>query len=386
MPRITGYYETTNVSGEEVRAFIPSPLPPASPPLDLGQSLQQPLEKATSALQDLELAANMVPSVSWFLYSFIRKEAVLTSQIEGTQATLVDLLSSEATVESNSSAADVEEVTNYLNALTWSRDQIARPDGLPISVRLLSQAHLRLMQGSRGSDKQPGEIRRSQNRVGGSRPGNATFVPPPPHILPQALSELEQFIHRDPELPPLIRIGLVHVQFETLHPFLDGNGRLGRLLIALLLEQWGMLSQPLLYLSLFFKRHRMEYYRRLGAVRTAGEWEAWLAFYLDGIASIATEAVAATRDLFVLVKDDRTRLLALNEATVPAARLFELLPEHPVMTVTRAVELLETTRPTVARAITALEKAGVLEEVSGRKRGRTWHYASYLEILREGTE
>ncbi|MBD3869523.1 MAG: Fic family protein, partial [Acidobacteria bacterium] len=380
------YYETTTVAGEEVRAFVPSPLPPESPPVGLDDSLQQALEMATAALADLELAGGMVPSVSWFLYSFVRKEAVLTSQIEGTQATLVDLLSSEAVDETVGPDPDIEEVTNYLDALAWSRNQLSRPDGLPISARLLSEAHIQLMQGVRGSDKQPGEVRRSQNWVGGTRPGNAAFVPPPPHLLSQALSALERYIHADHELPPLIRIGLIHVQFETLHPYLDGNGRLGRLLIALLLEDWGLLREPLLYISLFLKRHRMEYYRRLDAVRTAGEWEPWLQFYLDGVASIATEAVAAIRDLGEQVESDRIRLLALKEATVPAVRLFELLPEHPVVTVTRVVKLLDTTRPTAGKAISALEEAGILKEITGRKRDRTWHYGKYIEILREGTE
>jgi len=242
----------------------------------LDRSLEQALARATRGLADLELAGGKVPSVSWFLYSFVRKEALLTSQIEGTQATLVDLLASEAVFEDAGQDADVEQVTNYIDALAWSRDQLSRPDGLPISMRLLSEAHLRLMQGARGADKQPGEVRRSQNWVGGTRPGNAVFVPPPPHILPEALSELERYIHGDHELPALIRIGLIHIQFETLHPYLDGNGRLGRLLIALLLEQHGLLQAPLLYISLYFKRHRQEHYRRHAAVRIAGEGEASL--------------------------------------------------------------------------------------------------------------
>ena len=386
MPRITGYYETTTVAGDVVRAFVPSPLPPDSPPVVLDRSLEQALAQATRGLADLELAGGMVPSVSWFRYSFVRKEALLTTQIEGTQATLVGLLASEAAHEDPGQDAEVEQVTNYIDALAWSRDQLSRPDGLPISIRLLSEAHLRLMQGARGADKQPGEVRRSQNWVGGTRPGNAVFVPPPPHILPEALSELERYIHGDHELPALIRIGLIHIQFETLHPYLDGNGRLGRLLIVLLLEQHGLLQAPLLYISLYFKRHRQEYYRRLDAVRTAGEWEAWLQFYLEGVAAIANEAVAAIGELFNLIRNDRTSLLALKEATVSAVRLFELLPEHPVVTVTRVVKLLDTTRPTAGKAIAALEQAGILQEATGRKRDRTWHYGRYIQILTEGTE
>ena len=266
MHRETGRYRVTNVGGEEVRAFIPHPLPPASPPLDLDGAQQSLLAEAMGSLGRLAVAGTMVPSPDWFLYGFVRKEAVISSQIEGTQATLRDVLAFEATDKAEH-PEDVIEVCNYVEALTWARRQIGRPKGLPLSTRLLYEAHKRLMKGVRGEGTRPGEIRCLQNWIGGTRPGNARFVPPPPGAVPKAMAALDRWIHADDPLPPLVRAGLAHVQFETIHPFLDGNGRIGRLLVTLLLEHYGVLPSPLLYLSLFFKRHREEYYRRLAAVR-----------------------------------------------------------------------------------------------------------------------
>jgi Fic family protein len=253
-------------------------------------------------------------------------------------------------------------------------------------MRLLNAAHERLMHGVRGGDKQPGEIRRSQNWIGGTRPGNAAFVPPPPHLLSDLLGSFEEYIHAESDLHPLVRAGLLHVQFETIHPYLDGNGRIGRLLVTLLLEHWGVLRQPLLYLSLFFKRHRSEYYRQLANVRTEGDWESWTDFFLEGVATIADEAVSAARDLFSLVNADRVRVLNTKGSTLQAARLFECLPENPILRITKAVELLETTKPTATKAVNALAAAGVLVETSGRQRDRTFAYSAYLEKLRVGTE
>lgn len=282
--------------------------------------------------------------------------------------------------------ADLQEVCNYLDAVTFARRQLHSPKGLPLSVRLLSETHRRLMKAVRGADRRPGEIRRTQNWIGGTRPGNAAYVPPPPQAVGPLLGQLEKFIHSEHELPALVRAGLVHVQFETIHPYLDGNGRIGRLLIALLLEHWGLLSQPLLYLSLFFKQHRAEYYRRLDAVRSQGDFEGWLKFFLEGVAVVADEAVATTRVLFALVAADRAKVLAGRSTSVMAARLFELLPEHPIVSIVAAVKLLGTTKPTAAKAVTALVDAGVLAETSGRRRDRTFSYAAYLDRLRTGTE
>lgn len=385
MKRQTGKYERTSFGGEEVAAFVPDGLPPQNPPLVLDGALAQRLLHAEQALRRLDLAGEMVPSLDWFIYAFVRKEAVLSSQIEGTQATLVDLLTFEAE-EAAPPSADVEEVCNYLDALSFARAQLVDPTGLPLSMRLLNETHKRLMHGVRGATKQPGEIRWSQNWIGGSRPGNAMYVPPPPSLLADLLSAFEKYIHHADGLPPLVRAGLLHVQFETIHPYLDGNGRIGRLLVTLLLEHWKLMTKPLLYLSLFLKRHRSEYYRRLNAVRIEGEWEPWLDFFLDGVATISEEATASARDLFALVAADRERVLAHEAVSVAAVRLFESLPRHPIVTVTSAMKLLDTSKPTVARAIDMLVAVDILKESTGKKRHRSFAYHKYLDQLRDETE
>ncbi|MDA0990850.1 MAG: Fic family protein [Verrucomicrobia bacterium] len=386
MQRATGEYERTTVAGEEVAAFIPYPLPPAEPDLSLSGEHAELLRSAEEALRRLELAGEMVPSLDWFIYGFVRKEAVVSSQIEGTEATLVDLLAHEASGAEDAVNPDVEEICNYLDALTFTRSEMGRKDGLPLSMRLLNQAHEKLMSGSRGADKLPGEIRRSQNWIGGTRPGNAVFVPPSPHRVADALSLFEKYMHTQSDLPPLVRAALLHVQFESIHPYLDGNGRVGRLLIVLLLEHWGLLSEPLLYLSLFFKRHRNEYDHRLSAVRTDGDWEGWVAYFLEGVMTIAREAADAARELFALVSRDRSKMLSASSGSIVSARLFELLPEHPMLTIGKAIELLDTTRPTATKAMITLVDAGILSESSGKKRDRSFAYAAYLDVLKAGTE
>ncbi len=385
-PRATGRYVTTTVAGESVRAFVPSPLPPARPQLDLDGDLAPLLQRAMTALAALEAASRMIPSVDWFVYAFVRREAVVSSQIEGTQASLVDLLAVEAQAPTTALPDHVEEICNHLDALTWARSQLDRRGGLPLSMRLLNGAHRRLLAGTRGRHSQPGALRRSQNWIGGTRPGNARFVPPPPHLVPELLGDLERYLHEDDDLPPLVRTGLVHAQFETIHPYLDGNGRVGRLLIAFCLQEWGLLGQPLLYLSLFFKRHRREYYERLGAIRTDGDWEGWLAYFLEGVAVIADEAMALISALFELQSQARTFYLAMPGATVPGARLFEALAQHPYVTVKAATGLVGVTRPTAAKAIDSLVDAGILAETSGRERDRVWTWTEYLQLLREGTD
>lgn len=383
--RTTGRYESVTAGGEKVDAFVPYDLPPARPALVLEGKLERPLREAEQALHRLDLAGDMVPSLDWFIYAFVRKEAVISSQIEGTQASLVDLLAFEAE-EQPQSNADVEEVTNYLDALAYARDQLASTRGLPLSLRLLNEAHARLMRGVPGGSKQPGEIRRSQNWIGGSRPGNAVYIPPPAEKLPQLLSAFEKYIHAEDRLPKLVRAGLLHAQFESIHPYLDGNGRIGRLMIVLLLEHWKLLRAPLLYLSLFFKRHRDEYYRRLNLIRLEGDWEGWTDFFLDGVATIADEAVTSARELFSLVSTDRARLLGAESASVSAFRLFERLPRHPIVTVASAMKLLDTSKPTATRAIAVLAKFGVLVETTGKKRDRSFAYRTYMERLRSGTD
>jgi Fic family protein len=387
MVRVTGKYEGTVVAGEEIRAFVPRPLPPADPPLSLDSEALALLGRAEHELSRLELAGEMVPSVDWFIYGFVRKEAVISSQIEGTQATLIDLLTFEAQRDDDSAPGpDVQEVCNYVDALAYAREQLHRRDGLPLSIRLLNGAHARLMRGARGADKQPGQVRRSQNWIGGTRPGNAVFVPPPPNALTTVLSDFEHYIHADDSLPPLVRAGLLHLQFETIHPYLDGNGRIGRLLVSLLLEHWDLLSKPLLYLSLFFKRNRDDYYRLLNEVRIEGDWESWIRFFLEGVATIAKEATDTARDLFALVSADRALAVAAPASSVMAVRLFEALGQHPIVTIARVTELLEITKPTATRAVNTLVDAGILTEITGRRRDRTYSYAAYLDRLRVGTE
>jgi Fic family protein len=385
MPRQTGHYRIARFAGEEVRAFVPLPLPPADPPLILEGPLAHALSAATASLGRLAVAAEMVASPEWFLYGFVRKEALITSQIEGTQATLQDVLAFEAG-EAAQRPDDVREVCNYVEALTYARREIARPKGLPLCIRLLREAHRRLMRGVRGSDKQPGEIRQSQNWVGGTRPGNAQFVPPPPQDVAEALMALERWIHAPDSLPPLVRAGLAHVQFETIHPFLDGNGRIGRLLVALLVEHWGLLKSPLLYLSVAFKRHQPEYYRRLSAVRTEGDWEGWTAYFLECVREAADDGVDAAQRLFTLINKDRARLADHPTVTVPAIRLFDQLPGHPIITLTRAIKLLNVSKPTAIKAIDALQKANILRETTGRKRDRVYNYQAYLHVLTKDTE
>lgn len=385
MKRTTGRYERTIAGNEEVQAFVPLALPPCDPEIEIGGQLAERLRTAEHALARLDLASEMVPSLDWFIYAFVRKEAVISSQIEGTQATLIDLLNFEAEHEVEPDA-DVEEICNHLDALVYARKELAKADGLPLSLRLLNGTHQRLMHGARGATKQPGELRRSQNWIGGSRPGNAVYVPPPAQALPDLLGDFEKYLHTADNLPPLVRVGLAHVQFESIHPYLDGNGRLGRLLIALLLEHWGLLKAPLLYLSLFFKRHRAEYFRRLTAVRTDGDWEGWTDFFLDAVATIADEAVTSARELFAVVTLDRARVLDQDTTSVSAARLFELLPNHPIITVATAMKLIATSKPTATRAVETLIAAGILVETTGKKRDRSFAYQTYVDRLRIGTE
>jgi Fic family protein len=382
--RTTGTYVTTTTLGEAVRAFVPHPLPAADPPL-AAESCTTANRRAEMAVARLGGVAGLVPSVDWLLYGAIRKEALLTSQIEGTQATLVDLFDDEAG-QALANTADVEEVTNYLRAFRLVRDNLRSEAGLPISVRLLCDAHRLLLDGARGAGKQPGELRRSQNWIGGARPGRAVFVPPPPDKVAGLLADLERFIHDPaPALPPLVRVALVHVQFETIHPFLDGNGRIGRLLIAALLEQWGLLPEPLVYLSGYLKQHQAEYYRRLSAVRTEGDWEGWVGFFLDGVETAATEAERAIVAMASLINADRKRLLAAPRVGTVALRLFELLPLMPRFMIEQARQKLDTTFPTATAAVKLLQDLGIVNELTGQKKNRLFSYAAYVELLTGST-
>jgi len=383
MDRKTGHYVETNTAGERVRAFVPASLPPG-PPLERTPAIQELITKADTAIRELKIASALVPNPDFFNYAFVRKEAVLSSQIEGIQATLSDLLNFEADPERAS--ADIQEVCNYLDALQFARKQLQDPKGLPVSLRLIKEMHRRLMRGVRGASKRPGEFRESQNWIGGARPGNSRFVPPPPTEVMRCLADLEHYLHGKDQEHPLIRIGLAHVQFETIHPFLDGNGRVGRILIALLLEAWGLLDSRLLYPSLYFRRNQQEYYERLGSVRTSGDWEGWTQFYLTGVCESCGEAVKSAQELFKTLEKDRRKLLAHKKAVVPAIRLFEELPNHPVLTSNQAVALLKTTKPTAAKAIEVLMDAGILFETTGGKRNRVFGYKKYLDALKSDVE
>jgi Fic family protein len=367
-----------------VRVFVPAPLPP-DPPLELSGTRQRLLERALLACGRLDGVTALLPDPELFLYAYVRREAVLSSQIEGTQSSLSDLLLFELDQAPGVPFDDVVEVSNYVAALEHGMARLR--GGFPISDRLLREVYGKLLASGRGVDKQPGEFRRSQNWIGGTRPGNASFVPPPPQHVEDCMAWLERSIHaEDDGLPALVKAALAHVQFETIHPFLDGNGRVGRLLISLMLFDAGMLGQPLLYLSYYFKQHRDEYYLLLDNVRTRGDWEAWLDFFLEGVAITAGSAVDTAHRLLALFRDDAARVQTLGRAAANAFRVFDALRDRPLATLNALTESTGASYPTVARAVEALENLGIVREITGRKRERVFAYTSYLAILNEGTE
>lgn len=379
-----GTYLTTSVAGESVRAFMPPPLPPV-PPLQLTPALQDLIEKANRGLGRLDGVARVFPQPELFLYMYVRKEALLSSQIEGTQSSLSDLLLFEASEVPGVPINDVEEVSNYVAAMNHA---LARMQGgFPLSLRLLCETHGILLAGGRGANKMPGEFRRTQNWIGGSRPGNAAYVPPPPERLMECMGLLEKFVHDDPvKTPLLIKAALAHVQFETIHPFLDGNGRLGRLLITLLLCAEGALARPLLYLSLYFKTHRNVYYELLQRVRTEGAWEAWLEFFLNGVIDTSEQATHSAQRILELFAGDRARVEKLGRPAASALRLHQLLQERAITSIRGAAKNLSLSQPTVIAAIKHLEQLGMVREQTGRRRNRLFVYDQYLKILSEGTE
>jgi Fic family protein len=381
---LTGRYEVTTVGGEPVRAFLPRPLPP-EPPLQLDGPLPVLQEQALLALGRLDALSTLLPDTHLFLYSYVRKEAVLSSQIEGTQSSLADLLLFELEQAPGVPLDDVVEVSNYVAALTHGLDRLR--SGFPLSTRLLREIHGVLLAKGRGADKDPGEFRRSQNWIGGPRPGLAHFVPPPPGAVADAMSDLERFLHdRAVPLQELTRAGLAHVQFETVHPFLDGNGRVGRLLITLLLCHSGILREPLLYLSLYFKQHRDEYYQLLDLVRTDGDWEAWLRFFLDGVRQTADGAVTTARRLVALFGEDRTRVQAKGRLAGSALRVHEALQARPVTTLSEISAKTGLSFPAATAGMGVLAELGIAKELTGRKRDRVFAYDRYLAVLQEGTE
>lgn len=369
------------VGGEVVRAFVPPDLPP-TPPIDILSLLPQ-LSAAERALGRLDGITVLLPRQELFIYMYVRKEAVLSSQIEGTQSTLSDLLRFETEAQAGQPIDDIREVSNYVDAMMYGLERLAE---IPLSLRLIREMHARLLKSGRGGAKNPGEFRRSQNWIGGSRPGNALFVPPPVEELDACLDQFERFIHEDASrLPPLIKAGLLHVQFETIHPFLDGNGRIGRLLVTLYLCIEGVLRKPLLYLSLYLKSHRADYYRLLQEVREHGAWEAWLEFFLVGIAETANQAFDAATRIVDLFKRDRERITVESERAGSSLRVHDLLQQNPFATPTALVERTGLTAPTINSALADLQRLGVVDEVTGRRRGRVFGYRGYLDILNEGT-
>ena len=381
--RNSGEYVVSSTTGESVRAFVPNPLPP-NPPLELTPFFPL-LDRANQALGRLDGLSSLLPDTSLFLYIYVRKEAVLSSQIEGTQSSLSDLLLFENQDVPGVPINDVQEVSHYVAAMQHGLDRLR--EGFPLSLRLIREIHEVLLRGGRGAEKTPGDFRTSQNWIGGTRPGNAAYVPPPPERLMECLANLELFLHDESvTLPLLVQLGLIHVQFETIHPFLDGNGRLGRLLITLLLCARGALKDPLLYLSLFFKTHRSRYYDLLQKVRTEGAWEEWLEFFLEGTESTARQAADTAVELVRLFAEDRQRIQTLGRSASSALRVHEYMQRKPLINIGAAAETLNLSIPTVAGALKNLTEFGIARETTGRQRGRVFAYDRYLQIVTAGTE
>jgi Fic family protein len=348
-------------------------------------ALRGKFDEALLALGRLDALASLLPDTPLFLYSYIRKEAVLSSMIEGTQSSISDLLVFEAEEEPGVPVSDVQEVSNYVAALEHGLDRLA--GGFPVSLRLIREMHEHLLAKGRGADKTPGEFRTSQNWIGGTRPGNAVFVPPPPGKVMECLGALELFLHDQPEpTPPLLKAALAHLQFETIHPFLDGNGRLGRLLITLILCEEGVLKQPLLYLSLYFKTHRSAYYELLDRVRVIGDWEAWLEFFAEAVIAVANQAVQAAQDLEQMAADDREKIQLLGRAAGSAHRVHQELLARPLTTSRKLEASTGLSHVTVNKTLKHLISLGIVQEVTGHKRNRLFSYAQYIAILNEGTE
>ncbi len=380
----TGRYEITSVGGEQIRSFVPHPLPP-SPPLEISSKRQRLLEQASLAIGRLDAISLLLPDPNVFLYAYVRREAVLSSQIEGTQSSLADLLLFELEEAPGTPLDDVMEVSGYVAALEHGMARL-RGD-FPLSNRLIREMHQVLLARGRGSEKYPGEFRRTQNWIGGTRPGNARFVPPPPEQVEECMAALERFIHDDSSpYSVLVKAALVHVQFETIHPFLDGNGRIGRLLIAFVLHHGGVLSRPLLYLSLYFKQHRSEYYRLLDLVRVEGDWEAWVDFFLEGVEDTAANAVNTAQRLAALFKEDTVRVQSTGRAASSALRVFNVLTERPVITLNEICRRTGISFPTATRSMNSLVALGIVRELTGGRRNRVFAYDRYLAILNEGAE
>ena len=381
---LTGKYVTVSTVGNEVvKAFVPKPLPP-EPPLVIDKSLREALDQALIALGRLDGVTAQLPDTHLFLYMYVRKEAVLSSQIEGTQSSLSDLLLFELKEASGVPLNDVIEVSNYVAALEYG---LARCEGgFPLSNRLIREIHGVLLRGGRGSDKTPGEFRHTQNWIGGTRPGNALFVPPPPELVAELMGSLELFLHsKTDQAPVLIQVALAHAQFETIHPFLDGNGRVGRLLVPLLLCLRGVLREPLLYLSLYFKTNRSQYYDLLNRLRTEGDWEKWVMFFAEGVKEMAESAVRTVRRLTEVAQRDRERIQRLGRISGSSLQVHQSFQKRPVSNLASLAAETRLSIPTVTKAVQALEGEGLVREITGRRRGRVFSYEEYLNIMNDET-
>jgi Fic family protein len=380
----TGKYHSTSIGPDRVRAFIPHALPP-SPPLAMGDGLQPLLEAAVLALGRLDGVSTLLPDRALFLYAYVRKEAVLSSQIEGTQSSLSDLLLFELDEAPGVPLDDVVEVSNYVAALDYGLSQLR--DGIPLSNRLIREIHGVLLSRGRGSGKDPGEFRRSQNWIGGRRASDAVFVPPPHTALPDCMAAFERFLHADDDgLPVLLRAGLAHVQFETIHPFLDGNGRVGRLLITFLLCHAGVLREPLLYLSLYLKQNRTQYYELLQAVREQGDWEGWLGFFLTGVREVAEGSVATAERLAKIFREDRSRIEGTGRRAGSGLRVHDALKARPIQSMPALCAATGLSFPAVSSAVELLMELELARELTGKRRNRLFVYDRYLAVLNEGTE
>ena len=381
---LQGKYVAISTVGEKAQAFIPAPLPPR-PPIEWTSDLRSKFDQALLALGRLDSVSTLLPGTSLFLYMYVRKEALLSSMIEGTRSSLSDLLLFELDQEPGVPLDDVREVVNYVAALDHGLHMLEK--GLPLSMRLIREIHGVLFAKGRGNHQTPGEFRRSQDWIGGTRPGNAAFVPPPADAVMESMNKLELFLHDQPSATPvLLKAALAHVQFETIHPFLDGNGRLGRLLITLLLCEQKVLREPMLYLSLYFKTHRQYYYELLNRVRLTGDWESWLDFFAEAVIVTATQAVETAQQLLQLSKQDQDKIRGLGRAEASALRVQQAMMEHPIANSGSLVEKTGISPATVNKALGHLERLGIVRELTTRRRNRLFSYASYIEIMSRGTE
>jgi len=377
----TGRYVTSIAGSEEVRAFVPAPLPPV-PALELIGGVRNSLDQGLLALGRLDGAAGTLPDAHLLLYTYVRKEAVLSSQIEGTQSTLDDLLAHELGEAPGVPIGDVAEVSRYVEAMTHGLQRLR--NGFPLSNRLLREMHEILLATGRGAQKTPGEFRQSQNWIGGTRPGNAAFVPPPPQEVQHCMGELEKFLHSD--TPALVKAALAHLQFETIHPFLDGNGRIGRLLITLLLCHEGVLREPLLYSSLYFKQNRQRYYDELNGARESGDFERWLDFFATAIRVSAEQATTTGLRISAVFREDRNRVREMGRQAPTILLVQEALQAKPLATIATLTQSTGFTTPTVTQALGELQKLGIVRETTGRARGRIFAYVRYLDALNAETE